>query len=286
MNAAKLKNWGRELVIDSISGILMAVSVQVFAVNANFAPGGLNGLGIIINYLTGLPIGAVVLVLNIPIILFSFRILGKQYLIRSVQSMIVAAFYMDHVAIYFPAYTGSPMLAAIFSGIFAGVGCAVLFMADSCTGGSDFLILSFKKLRPQMSVGQLVQAVDGSVLILAAIVFRNIDAVLYGLIYTIIQAYVVDKMMYNQDSGKLALIITKAGQTLCTKIDEAVGRGSTRFAVAGGYQGDKKEMVMCVCSRKQIADIRRVVKAEDPQAFMIITEFTQVIGNGFLKADD
>lgn len=271
--------WGKSLGIDCISGFLMAVSVQVFAVNANFAPGGLNGAAVIINYLTNLPIGMVIVLLNIPVILLSYRLLGKLFLAKSVKSMLIGAVFMDHVAVYLPGYYGSPMLASIFAGIFAGAGCAILYIDGSCTGGSDFLIMSMKQLKPHLSVGQLVQVIDGSVLIFAGLVFHNVDAVLYGVIYTWISSTVVDKLMDGSLSGKITVIITRKGKEVCQAIDNRTGRGSTRFLTASSDHKETRDVVMCICSKKQAATIRSIVAGIDSSADLIITEYKEAFGS-------
>lgn len=276
----------RAVIIDCISGFLCGISVQVFAVNANFAPGGLNGMAVIINYLTKLPIGALIVVLNIPIIIFAYRILGRGYLLRSIKSMLIGSFFMDYVAVYLPGYTGTPIMAALFAGVFAGIGYGILYMEGSCTAGSDFIIMSMKKLKPHMSVGELVQLIDGSVLIVAGLVYKDIDAILYGLIYTFVCSIVVDKIMYGAGSGKLAFIVTKKGEDICHAIHSSVHRGTTILPAYGGYQNEAKEVVMCVCRKKEAARIKHVAENEDESAFMIVTEFNEVFGEGFSPFDD
>lgn len=275
-----------ELAMDVLSGILLAISVQGFTLNAHFAPGGLNGAAVILNYLFHLPIGTLIILLNIPIVLVSFRLIGKEFLLRSLKSMIIGAYIMDWLGMIMPSYSGSPMLAAIFAGIFSGVGFGILFREGTSTGGTDFLIYSAKKLRPDWSLGQITQLIDGSVLILGAAVFHNIDAVLYGLIYTIVSSMVMDKFLGRFDSGKMALIITKNGRAMCTAIDEMSSRGSTRLMAHGGYKGEPKEVVLCVCSRRQLILVQQAVMDVDEDAFMIVGEFEQVYGNGFQELLD
>lgn len=183
------------LAVDCIGSFLIGVSVVVFALNADFAPGGINGMGVIVNYLTGLPIGAVIIILNIPMILVSFRLLGRQFFLSSVKTMLISSFFIDHVVCYLPAFTGSRLAAALLSGAFAGTGLALIYLQNSSTGGSDFLIMSVKKLKPQLSIGRITQLLDGSVILLAGFVFHNIDAVFYGIIYTLVNSLVIDMVM-------------------------------------------------------------------------------------------
>ncbi|PNV63122.1 hypothetical protein C0033_06280 [Clostridium sp. chh4-2] len=184
-----------ELAVDCVGSLLIGISVVVFALNANFAPGGINGMSIIINYLTGLPIGAVIIGLNIPIILFSFRLLGKRFFLVSLKTMVISSLFIDHVVCYFPPFSGSRLAAALLSGLFAGTGFALIYLQNSSTGGSDFLIMSAKKLNPGFSIGQITQILDGSVILIAGFVFREIDAIIYGIIYTLVNSFVIDLVM-------------------------------------------------------------------------------------------
>lgn len=190
-----MKNLFNALIVDCIGSFLIGISVVVFALNADFTPGGINGMGMIVNHLTGLPIGTAILLLNVPIILLSFRLLGKHFFLCSLKTMIISSFFIDHVVCYLPAFEGSRLAAALLSGLFAGTGLALIYLQNSSTGGSDFLIMSVKKLKPSFSIGQITQLLDGGVIFLAAFVFHQIDAVIYGLVYTLTSSLVIDLVM-------------------------------------------------------------------------------------------
>lgn len=183
------------LAVDCIGSLLIGISVVVFALNADFAPGGINGMGIIVNYLTGLPIGTIIIALNIPMILICFRLLGRHFFLSSVKTMLISSFFIDHVVCYLPAFTGNRLAAAILAGASAGTGFALIYLQNSSTGGSDFLIMSVKKLKPQLSIGRITQMLDGSVILLAGFIFHNVDAVFYGVIYTLVNSLVIDAVM-------------------------------------------------------------------------------------------
>lgn len=270
-----------ELVRDCFAAFLIAVSVAVFAANADFAPGGINGMSVIIYSLTGLPMGAVSLALNVPIIFVTYKLLGRGFLLRSIRSMVICAVFMDYVIPLVPSYGGSRLLAALFAGAFAGVGYAVIYLQNSSTGGSDFLIMSVKKMKPHLSIGQITQIIDGSVILLGGFIFRDIDAVLYGIICTAVCTAVLDKIMNGTCSGKTVLIITTSGWEIAREIDRVTSRGATIMDAVGGYTRAKKEAVLCVCSHRQIPMIRQIVRQIDEKAFVIVGEFTQVYGEGF-----
>jgi len=195
------------ILIDCIGSLMIGSAVIVFAVSADFAPGGISGMAIIVNYLTKMPIGRTALLLNIPLILISFRLLGIRFLLTSVKTMIISCFFIDYVVCWIPPFTGSRLLASVLSGLCAGTGYGMIYLQNSSTGGSDFLIMSVKKLKPQMSIGQLTQILDGSVIFVAAFVFRDIAAVIYGLIYTFVNSLAIDFVMrfFTRDNIPLPL---------------------------------------------------------------------------------
>lgn len=281
MKDVSFKKLGGMIAADLIGAFFIAVSITSFALNANFAPGGVNGLGVILNHVAGLPIGLISLVLNVPIIVVSYKLLGKFFLLNSLKSMVICALVMDMTAPFLPKYSGDPLMAAIFSGIFGGIGYGLIFLEGSSTGGSDFLIMSMKKLSPHMSIGQITQIIDGSVIILAGFIFKDVNAVLYGIVNTIVTSIIIDRVMTGTNSGKLTLIITGKGREIAQEIDRTTGRGSTLLKVHGGYQGEEKDMVLCVCGNKQVVPIRKVVKETDAAAFMIVSESKEVFGEGF-----
>lgn len=277
--------WLCDLPYDIIGGAFFAVGYYTFVKDAYFAPGGVGGLAIIINYFTGLPIGIMTLILNAPIILLTYRYLSKGFFLRSLKSMIIAAFFMDVVFPLFPLYSGEPFLAAIFAGITTGIGLALIYMRDSSTGGSDFAVMAIKKANPHLSIGQVTSALDGAVILLGGFVYANIDAILYGIITTIIHSIIIDKIMYGIDAGKLLLIVSDYGTEIARKIDETVYRGATLLNAVGSYSKQDKHVVLCACSNSQAAKIRKAAHVVDPQALVIITESNEVFGLGFKPAD-
>lgn len=277
-----LSDFGKELWIDLLGGFLIAISVEVFAVNAEFAPGGVNGVALIINHLFNLPVGMVALLLNIPIILLSYKYLGKLFLLRSLKTMVICTIMMDVVVpAIVPSYTGSQLLASIFTGVVGGIGYALIYMQNSSTGGSDFLIMSVRKLFPHHSIGAITQMIDGAVILSGMFVFKNIDAVLYGIISTVASSVVIDKIMYGANAGKLLLVVTNKSEELAFAINEIVQRGSTFLHATGSYSKTDTHVLMCACSRNQVYMIKREVERIDPKAIMIITESNEVYGQGF-----
>lgn len=272
-----------DILFDIAGGVLFALGYYTFAKNGGFAPGGISGLALIGNHLWGLPIGTLTLVLNVPIVLLSYKVVGHAFLFKSFRTMLISTFFLDIVFPRLPVYQGNQLLAAIFTGVLSGAGLALIYMRGSSTGGTDFLVLSVKKLRPHLSLGQVTLMSDGVVILLGGLVFGHVDAVLYGMIATFSASIVIDKIMYGADGGKLAIIITGNGKGTAQRINEVTGRGSTLVPAVGTYSGQQRDMLLCACGKAQVFKVRNVAHEVDPGAFVMVTEASEVFGEGFKR---
>ncbi len=281
-NSIKPKKVAVDIGFDIMGGFLYAVGIYTFARAAQFSTGGVGGIAIILNYLFPyLPIGTLSLVLNVPIIACCYKIIGKKFMLRSFVSMGIASFFTDIVVPFIPAYTGDKILASLFSGVFIGVGLALIYSRSSSTGGSDFVMMSVKKLKPHMSLGQIILMIECVVIVSGGFVFGNIDAVLYGLITTFSSTFCIDKIMYGFGGGKMIIVITQKGFELAESIDKEIERGSTIIKSLGGYTKEEKHMLLCVASRHQVFKVRNLAHKIDPVSFVTITDASEIFGEGF-----
>lgn len=279
----RAKKIGYNILVDVLGGFLAGVGIYSFAASAGFPLAGISGIALIFYRLFGLPIGLGTILLNIPIVLFSYKVLGRQFLLRSLQSIVISSLILDYVVPFLPVYDGNRMLAAICTGVFSGLGYAMIFMNRSSTGGMDFVSVAIRKKHPYLSLGRIVFVLDVLVVLLGGLVFGDVDATIYGLIITYLLSAVIDKMMYGIDAGKMTLIVTEKGREVTACIDQYVGRGSTIWKGSGAYSGLEKDVVMCACNNKQMYEIRKMVKEIDEKAFTIIMESNEVVGEGFKK---
>lgn len=180
------------MTYDLVGSIFIGVSIVCFAVAADFAPGGVNGIAVMANYLSNIPIGFATILINIPIILFTFHSLGRMFFLYSVKTMVISSFLIDYVLCYLPVYQGNRLLAAILAGITAGIGYSLIFNEGSSTGGTDFIIAAIKKKRPKMTFGVLAFVIDGIIVLLSIFVFKEALAFIYGMLYTVITSIALD----------------------------------------------------------------------------------------------
>ena len=281
----RTKEWILDLFADIVGGLLYALGIYTFAKTANFAPGGLSGLALIMYHIWGLPIGIMTLVLNVPVILLSYHLLGKTFLLKSLRSMVFCTVWVDFILPLTPAYSGSPLLAALYSGVFLGAGLGVLYMRGSSSGGTDFLTVSVKAIHPHLSLGAATMIIDLVIILMGWPVFGNIDSVLYGIIATAVTSIVIDKVMYGVGAGKLVIIITSKGQLTAQQISRACGRGSTLIRAIGTYTEQERHVLLCACNKSQAFKVRAAAHEVDEDAFVMITEASEVYAEGFIEGE-
>ena len=276
-----------DVLVDMIGGILLTIATYSFAVPADFPMTGVSGVALIFYQSFGLPVGALTVILNIPIIICCYKTLGKQFYIKSLRSTLITSAVMDILGPQLPLYQGDLILAAICTGVLLGIGYAIIFMRGSSTGGFDFIMMAIKYYRPHLSLGKIGFALDALVILIGAVTIGNgMDSVIYGLVLNYLYSTVLDRLISGTSSGKLTLIISDHPREIVEEIDKLVDRGSTLLKAIGGYTGEEKEVVMCASSSKEMYAIRTRVHEIDERAFVIVVESNEVIGEGFRLPDD
>lgn len=177
-------------------------------------------------------------------------------------------------------------MAALYSGLCMGAGMAFFYMRGSSSGGTDFLIMTIKVRHPHFSFGLVTMSTDFLIILLGWPVFGNVDAVLYGLATSFVASIVLDKIMYGMGAGKLVIIITTCGQQLANRIGEITDRGSTIIKAMGSYSGEGRDVLLCACSKSQTYTITNMAHDLDQGAFIMVTETSEVFGEGFIEKKD
>lgn len=282
MISNKVKEVGIDILADIVGSFFVAIGVYNFAVASGFPVAGISGIAIIFYHFFQIPIGVMTVILNIPIVIVCYKLLGRTFLLKSLKTMLISTILMDIVAPMLPIYEGDLMLSCICMGIFSGFGYALIYLRDSSTGGADFMMMAIRALRPHLSLGKIIIILDFAIVLSSGMLIGgNVDKIIYGLIATYILSVVVDKVMYGMDAGKLTFIVTEHGQEVADKIDELTQRGSTLLKGVGSYSKEEKQVVMCACSYKQMHMIQKAVKEVDRAAFLVTMESNEVRGEGF-----
>ena len=270
-----------QLIMEIVGSIFIATAIYNFAVFAQFPMTGFSGISIILYRLFHVPIGLSTILLNVPVAALCYKLLGKNFFLSSLRCMVLSSIMIDYFAPLFPVYEGSRLLAALCTGVLGGIGYTIIYMQNSSTGGSDFIIMGIKALNPHISLGKIAFWSDVGIILAGGIIFQDVDGIIYGMIVNYLFAFSVDKIMYGVNAGKMSLIITCHGQKICQVIDECCNRGSTLIEAKGGYQGARKQIVLCACSNREMYLLQRAVKNADPDSFLIIIESNEVHGEGF-----
>ena len=281
LSQLKPKELAKDLAYDIVGSLLIAVGIYNFALYANLPLAGISGICLILYKITGLPIGVGTVILNIPIALLCYKLLGHHFFFRSIKSMLISSFFIDVVAPLFPVYQGDRLLAAVCSGVISALGYAIIYLRNSSTGGSDFIIMAVKALKPHLSLGNITFAIDGAIILIGGLMFSDADGIIYGIMMSFLMSMVIDKVMYGVDRGKVAVIVTEHGEEIAFEVERVTGRGATFLKAQGSYTKLDKQVVMIACDNKEMFRVQQVAKQCDPKAFTVVLESSEVLGEGF-----
>jgi len=271
----------KDLAYDIVGSLLIAIGIYNFALYANLPLAGISGICLILYKLTGLPIGLGTVLLNIPIAALCYKLLGHHFFLRSIKSMLISSFFIDVVAPLFPVYQGDRLLAAVCTGVISALGYALIYLRSSSTGGSDFVIMSVKALKPHLSLGNITFAIDGAIILVGGLMFSDTDGIIYGIMMSYLMSMVIDKVMYGVDRGKVALIVTEHGEAIAFEVERLTGRGATFLKAQGSFSKLDKQVVMVACDNKEMFRVQQVAKQCDPKSFTVVLESSEVLGEGF-----
>ncbi len=278
---------GRELLYLISGSFIFALGTHVFVQPANIAPGGVQGLALMAAYLWHLPVGLISFLLNLPLLVIAWREMSRKFVLRTGLTLALCSLLLDLViAPYVPAYAGDRLMSSLYGGVLVGAGLALVFMAGCTTGGTDIIGFLIQKKWPHISLGRALMIVDGIILCLSVFVFGNLDAGLFGVIMLYVQTKLIDMMLYGADAGTKATIVTNKPQEIVDQIIKEMDRTATILKGRGGYTGEDAYMVVCTVRKPEFAQLKKIIRAIDEKAFVIVTETTQVYGEGFKDFSD
>lgn len=280
----KQREFAKDLLYDILGAFLQAIGVYCFIEPSHIAPGGASGIALIINYLTGFPLGTMVLLLNVPLLILSYSFLGKQMTLKTMKTVIIMSLILDLVVTpYFPQYTGDRLISSAFGGIFVGASLALVFMRNSTSGGGDILAKLLQRKYPYMQTGYAIMITDLVIIGISVFVFRGIEAALYGFVSMMCVTQTIDAILYGMNKGTMVTIISLKNGEIAEAIMKKLNRGVTFYKSRGGYSREDSETLMCVMDRKQFYLVKEIVDSIDPGAFVIVSETKEVHGEGFIE---
>lgn len=267
---------------------LMAIGLNMFFVPFTIAPGGLSGLSIVINKLTGISVSTLLFVMSALLLVFSVKILGKKDALKTLVGLLVLTVMLKITEPLISSnITNDILVSAIAGAIFVGLGLGILFSVDASTGGTDLIALMINRIIPSVPVSKCLSVIDGSVVVFAGIVSKNIETGLYSAISLYIIVKVVDSIISGFDYSKAFFIISDKRDVLQSAILNDLNRGITILDAKGGYTNeDKSVLLVVVNNKKQEIGLKKLVKKVDENSFIIVTDVYEVLGQGFTSISE
>ncbi len=275
------RNWVIDILAILVGSALVAAGLVLFTIPNNIAPGGVSGLSTALAYLTPLSVAVWSLILNIPLVALAWWRLGFRPLARTILATLLLSAFIELFSYVLPPYTNNVLLASVLGGVLCGAGMGVIFVRGASTGGTDLISLLLNRVFPNFSVGSLLLVVDATVVVFAVFVFRDIEVALYSIVTIFVTTRTIDAIMQGVDHAKVIYIVTERGDDILALLAEDLGRGVTVLQGRGGYTRREKHVLMLVVRRNSFAQTLKAVKQVDKQAFIFVTNASEVHGEGF-----
>lgn len=273
-----------KIILITFGSFVYAMGISVFLDPNNLAPGGTTGIAIIINSLTGLKTGTLVLLINIPILIFGWWKFGMKFILSTIYVTLVSSGFMnfmyEHIILRYGVITDDLLLSGVAGGSLMAIGMAVTFRQGATTGGTDIIIRALRQRYKHVRSGTIFIITDAIIVSTSAVILKNVEIALYAAITIVISNYVLDLVLYGGDSAKLLYIISNSQEQIAKRILE-LDIGITYLKAEGAYTKSDKKVIMCVCRKYNYTKVREIVKEEDIEAFFIVSGANEVFGDGY-----
>jgi len=269
-----------EFIWVTIGVALTALGLNLFLIPNKIAAGGVSGIAIIFHYLIGSPVGLTMLALNVPLFVMGIYRLGLTFGFRSLYGTLSLSVLVDFLAPFLPVPTGDLLLAAIFGGVLTGLGLGLVFRFRGTTGGTD-LAAAVLRTYTGVNIGQLLFLVDATVVLAAGLLFQSWELMLYALITIFVTAWVIDLVQEGFSYAKAFFVISNRIEIIAGKILRELGRGATALKGRGLYTGADREVLLTVVNRSEVSRLKEIIYETDPDAFVILADVREVLGEGF-----
>lgn len=281
-----------------LGSLITAAAINIFLVPYKIAPGGVTGIATVIYYLIDemIPVGIIMLMLNVPLFIFGYKYIGRRFIVRTLISTVLLSLITDVTEpltelfteqLALENLTESPdyMLYTIFGGFFLGLGLGLVFKSGATTGGTDLAARILNHFIPTLSVGRALLLMDTAVVIFAAVAFRSFLLALYAILALYISSKIIDVILEGMNFAKAVFIISDHADIIAQDVMNELERGVTALKGIGMYSGNDKKVLYCVIQRGQLQGLKNIVKRADPKAFVILSDVTEVLGEGFKTYD-
>ncbi len=271
-----------KLVLLTVFGTaITGFAVSTFLTPNKIVGGGVSGLSTIFYQTLGIAPGLTFAVTNILLLLISFKILGKSFVAKTLVGAGLISLFVQ-IFSYLPQFTQNTVLASVFGGFLYGLGIALSFVAGATTGGTDILGRLLQYKFPYLPIGKLLLIVDGVIILISLIIFKNFDLALFGIISLFVSTYSIDFVIRKLNVSKIAFVITDKGEEIAKYLISTSPRGVTLIDTVGAYKNEKNKMLFCALKSSEVDAFQRKILELDENAFIVYSESQQIKGNGFL----
>lgn len=280
LSRKKIQDSIADTLIFILGGSLCSIAVNCFTSRNNILNGGFTGIATILNYLFNLPIGTMIFILNLPLFFLAYKKLGTKFVIRTAWATFIMSALIDAGSLL-PVYRNDLLLASIFGGVLSGMGLGIIFIRNATTGGVDIIAKLVGLRFPQISIGRSILIFDIIIVVLGGIVYKNAESMLYATILIFLSTQTIDYIIYGINRGTMIMIITENGEMIRNMILSEFHRGVTLIKGHGGYSDGEKDILICACYDNQTGKFIKKLKLIDENAFFIVTQSKEILGNGF-----
>lgn len=277
------KEWFLAYSMIVLGTFIMAVGYVLFISPYKFAPGGVYGIAIVLHHLFNFPIGISGILMDIPLTLLGFWILGPRFGLKTIAGMLLLSGWISLIEFHYgyEAFVqGQPLLSALYGGVLIGIGLGLVFKSKATSGGSDIIAMIISKYT-QLPIGQLMIIVDSTIVLLSWIAFKDPMIPLISWIIIFITGKVIDIMVEGIGYDKTLFIISDKHQEIRDKIIKDLNRGGTFIPGKGMFAGKDKTIIFTVLNRREMIILKSFISKIDPDAFVIVTNANEVLGDGF-----
>ena len=271
------------IFVTILGSALFAFGFTCFLMPNDISPGGISGLALVaVELLQFGSVGSLSVLINLPLFLIAGLKIGRRFFFGSLTGMLCSSALIDVFALL-PMPATEPLIGALYGGTLCGLGLGAVFAAGASTGGSDIVVRLLKLRWRDVPIGQISMAFDGMVAVVTGIVFRDLNKALYTGVTVFLCGKIMDAVVYRFDYSKVALIMTKEHEKVAEAINDRLDRGATFLHGEGSYTHQELMVVLTAVKRQQITELKELVMEIDPNAFVIVQEAHQVLGDGFSR---
>lgn len=266
-----------------VGSAIFSLGFDLFLLPNDLNSGGVSGLAMILVHLLQFgSVGTLSIIINLPLFLLGRLKIGKKFFYGSLLGMLISSVLID-LFVFIPAPKIEPLLATAYGGLLCGLGLGIVFICGTSTGGSDILVRLLKLRYRNVPIGQISMIIDLFVATLTGVIFMDVTKALYSGVSVFITGKVIDAVVYRFDYSKVAMIISERHDAITDALTTELDRGATYLYGEGSYTGQEKKVILTAIKKQQLAEMIEIVTRIDPNAFIIVQEAHQVLGDGFKR---